>query len=88
MRDGAQVVVEMLERVERRKGNQVAKCGAVASADPGKSQRKTYAKDKSLILWIAASSLPKLFQLRDRRAVSPCICMRTEPTEMKERERM
>lgn len=70
MREGAQVVVEMLERVGRRKGNQVAKCGAVASADPGKSQRKTYTRDKSLMSWIAVWSLPKPFRLRKKSRVS------------------
>ena len=61
MREGAQVVVDMLERAGRRRGNQVVKRGAVASADAVESQRKTYARDKSLMSLIAAWSLPRLF---------------------------
>ena len=44
----------MLERVGRRSGNQVAKCGAVASADPGKSQKKPHTRDEGLMSWNAA----------------------------------
>lgn len=59
----------MLERVGRRKGNHFAKCGAVASADPGKWQRKTYTRAKGLMSWIVAWECRDIF---DYVTKGPC----------------